>query len=1066
MPEERKLVSILFADVSGSTALGETLDPEDVRALMGRYYEHARRIVAEHGGTIEKFIGDAVMAVFGLTQAHEDDAERALAAALALRSAVANDEILGASFQLRIGINTGEVVAASDLSSGDFLVTGDTVNVTARLQQHASPGEIIAGERTYNSAQSAFLFDEPYQIIAKGKSQPLQAFPLTGVRETRLVNRPPFVGRKQDLMQLALLEARVIEEQRPQLVSIVAPAGTGKTRLLEEFLRRLDPEEGFQTAIVRCLPYGQTLTYWPLRGMLNGLLRGEEVAKPQIMAVFTQAGYQSEDALRLSELILATLGIESDSSGTTDRESIFAAWRLLIEAFSHQAPRILIFEDLHWASESMLDLVEHITHQHTHAQLLLIVLSRPELLGRRPAWGGGRQNFTAIALQPLTSAQTHSLVERLSADLPTAMRQQIIERSGGNPFFALELVRGLTERGLSGESATLNRLPDTVHAAVQARIDLLTKQERMVLQVASVASRAIRPAMLQAILHEYSLHEIEVALDGLLSRDMLQLGAGDVYAFRHILIRDVAYSTISRTQRIVLHSKIAAWLESTEADQLDAFAALIAYHYREAILLARQSAIPKPLPHETARAIFFLERAGALAARSGAFIEAKDHLRNAIILAPEAEHLRLYECLGDHLIWGDTVIEAYSSALERWQAEGELSPLTGARLIRKLLAAYNKANTFPEQEKIDALWNQARQLVEQAGDQAELWRFRVAALSQLLQQALRRGSISQDEARDGIATCQEAAAFFEQQEDWSMLDAALDIWIAFLETAGNHAEALIVCRRRLATPDITAYTRGDIASTMGGIYFLLGDYERCLATVREALAALHPGDPIEYFAGAVSIAMWATYVSGQWEKNPPLLKALEQIWERLQLRPGAGRVIFDSYMALLLLAKAREDRPTMDLAASIIEQMFSGDAGIKDIIAFMRDDDVSKLNVEKLATGVTGLFLACFNEANVPAPQRLMQVSVFQNDMTTQCAQIARAILDNDNDQLARAIDEAEAHQLIVYAARMRVVLAQRTRDRSLLDLARPVLERLEDRHFLRRLEDVEAALREIEEGE
>src|SRR5579885_1344772 len=226
MPEERKLVSILFADVSGSTALGESLDPEDVRTLMRRYYEHARRVVAAHGGTIEKFIGDAVMAVFGLIQAHEDDAERALAAALALRTAVANDEILGAAFQLRMGVNTGEVVATSDLSSGDFLVTGDTVNVTARLQQHANPGEIIAGERIFYSAQSAFLFDEPGLISVKGKSLPLRAYPLKGVREARIVNRPPFVGRKQDLMQLALLEARVIEERRPQLVSIVAPAGT------------------------------------------------------------------------------------------------------------------------------------------------------------------------------------------------------------------------------------------------------------------------------------------------------------------------------------------------------------------------------------------------------------------------------------------------------------------------------------------------------------------------------------------------------------------------------------------------------------------------------------------------------------------------------------------------------------------------------------------------------------------------------------------------------------------------------------------------------------------------
>ena len=259
MPEERKLVTILFADVTGSTALGESLDPEDVRALMGRYYAHARDVVAAHGGTVEKFIGDAVMAVFGLTQAHGDDAERALAAAMALRETVANDEILGQSFQLRIGVNTGEVVATSDPSSGDFLITGDAVNVAARLQQHTSPGEITAGERTANAAQTAFAFEEARMVEVKGKKLPLRVYPLKGVLSVRKVFRPPFVGRKSDLMQLELLKERVIEEEIPQLVSIVAPAGTGKTRLLEEFLKRIDPDEGFEVAMVIWPPSGVNL---------------------------------------------------------------------------------------------------------------------------------------------------------------------------------------------------------------------------------------------------------------------------------------------------------------------------------------------------------------------------------------------------------------------------------------------------------------------------------------------------------------------------------------------------------------------------------------------------------------------------------------------------------------------------------------------------------------------------------------------------------------------------------------------------------------------------------------
>ena len=286
-PDERKLVTILFADVTGSTALGEEIDPEDVRALMGRYYDHARQVVSDHGGTLEKFIGDAVVVVFGLPQAHGDDAERAVAAALALREAVDKDTVLRDQVTLRIGINTGEVVATSDPSSGDFLVTGDAMNVAARL--------------------------------------------------------------------------------------------------LEESLERLDPDEGWRVATGRCLPYGQALTYWPLRGLLTDLVGGIE--RDRVIDSFVTGGYSPEDTARLADLVLAPLGIESEN--VTERESIFSAWRLLIETLAKDAPRIIVFEDLHWASDSLLDLVEHVMHPRTKAPLLMIAISRPELLDRRPTWGGG-----------------------------------------------------------------------------------------------------------------------------------------------------------------------------------------------------------------------------------------------------------------------------------------------------------------------------------------------------------------------------------------------------------------------------------------------------------------------------------------------------------------------------------------------------------------------------------------------------------------------------------------------------------------------------------------------------
>ena len=1058
MPEERKLVTILFADVTGSTALGESLDPEDVRALMGRYYAHAREVVAAHGGTVEKFIGDAVMAVFGLTQAHGDDAERALAAAMALRETVANDEVLGQSFQLRIGVNTGEVVATSDPSSGDFLITGDAVNVAARLQQHTSPGEITVGDRTANAAQTAFAFEEPRMVEVKGKKLPLRVYPLKGVLSVRKVFRPPFVGRKSDLMQLELLKERVIEEEIPQLVSIVAPAGTGKTRLLEEFLKRIDPDEGFEVAVVRCLPYGQTLTYWPLRGLLDGLLVGAEVTKERIQAIFTTGGYKVEDASRLSDLILATLGIEADSAGAGDRESIFMAWRLLIEAFAQQAPRIMVFEDLHWASDSMLDLVEHIISVRTHARLLIIVLSRPELLDRRPTWGGGRQNFTALALQPLSSKLTQDLIKQLTASFPETVRGKIVERSGGNPFFALELVRGLNERGVSGESAALDMLPDTVYAAVLARLDLLSKYERTILQVASVASRSIRPEMLRAVLDDFSEQQIDSALSGLMERDMLMPTESGMLAFRHILIRDVAYGTLSRAERIRLHSRIASWLETAAGEQLDQYAQIIAYHYREAVMLGRQAAVPKPMPVETAKAVQYLERAGDLASRAGAFSEAESYLKDAIIFAPQSEQLRLNERLGDDLIWGDAAAQGYKAALERWRAEGEQDPLVGARLLRKLLVAYKTSNR-PERDELDNLWNQAGELAEQAGDEAELWRYRVAAKSWLLQKSFARGTIDEAEAQDALAVCKEAGAFFERVEDWRFLDETLDTWASFMGTIAAHSDALAISRRRLAAPGITTKERGDAVSTMVTTYFLLGDYGQCIATVREALASLHPGEPVEYFAMAVSLAMWAVYVPGCWDEASPLLDAVSQIWERLQLRPGAGIVMFDAFLASLLMAKAREDRPALDIATSTFERMFPGDPDAKEFVSIMREGNIGELDLEKTGSGVAGILISMYSEAGLQTPQKFMQGGVFQNDMTTWCMQIAQALHDNDNTRLAQAIDDAEAHQLVVHAARMRIVLAQRTGDRSQLERARTVLERLQDRYCLRKLEEVEAAI-------
>ncbi len=608
LSEERKLVSILFAEVTEASTLEETLDPEDVRVLMERYYALVQRVISDYGGIFEKFAGDSILAVFGLPHAYGDDAERAAAAALALCEAMENDQTLSGCLQLQIGINTGEVVATSNPSSEIFDVKGETVTIATRLQQAANASEILAGERTAQAARTAFVFAEERQVTVKGRKKPLRAFPLTAVRQLRQTDRPPLVGRRQDLLQLELLQSRTLEEQRPQLVSIIAPVGTGKSRLLEEFLSRLDPEDSFHHATARCLPYGQNLTYAPLRGLLSELL-ANNFDRSQIIDVFVRGGYTTEDASSLAGHVLTALSVQEEENH--DRESIFSAWRLLIELLARQTQRIVIFENLHWGSDSLLDLVEHIMHPRTQAPLLVMVLSRPELLERRPTWGGGRQNFIMLTLKPLTDIQSQELVGRLMPELSSEIRRRIAQRSGGNPFFAIELIHVIAEQETSrGKDIDLDVLPDTVHAAILAQLDRLSPQQRRIAQVASVVGPTFHPTTLYAVISDLQPGEIDAALDALLLSNLIVLAEDGNDAFRHTLIRDVAYETLSRTERIRLHAAIVSNLAPSVTEHTDEYMELLGYHYREAVQLARQSAVPIELPSELTHALHSWRRRG------------------------------------------------------------------------------------------------------------------------------------------------------------------------------------------------------------------------------------------------------------------------------------------------------------------------------------------------------------------------------------------------------------------------------------------------------------------------
>lgn len=1101
MPEERKLVTVLFADVTGSTILGDTLDPEDVRTLMNSYYTHARNIIPAYGGTLEKFIGDAVMAVFGLPLAHSNDSERALAAALALRQAIAEDELLGSTFQLRIGIDTGEVMATSDHSDGDFLVTGDTVNMAARLQQNANPGEIIAGERTYASTQQAFLFEEVRKVKVKGKPLALKIYPLLSERDRRQVVHPPLVGRQQDLQQLALLWNRAQEEQRPQLISIIAPAGTGKTRLLEEFQQVLETTKPLRVATARCLPYGQTMIYWPLRGLLTELLDNEP-DKKLLAECFQQGGYSAPDSLHLAELILTTL-LQYPQSGSSnrehsasatlqsgyqinpnrssdsvlgidgerlqDRESIFMAWRMLIEVLSWRTPHIIIFEDLHWASDSLLDLVEHIISLQTNSQLLLLALSRPELLDRRPNWGGGRQNYTSLALQPLNHQQTLALIEHLTSSLPRLICEQIVERSGGNPFFALEIVRSLNERGLGGERATLALLPDTVHAIIQARLDQLSPVERGAIQVASVAGRAFQKNMLTDILCDYSLQEIEQALDGLLTRDLLVLNKGGIFTFRHIIIRDVAYNTLARSARIHLHEQIATWLEDTGYERIDEYVELIAYHYREAVLLGRRSAVLQTLPIDSERAIHFLKRAAELANRSGAYAEAHNYLQSAITIASKETYVELYEQLGDNIWWTDTSIEAFEKALGYWRKSEDPDPLTGARLLRKMLVSYTRGGIVSLIENADIAeriktWRlEALELGQFSGDEDEQWHLRVLDLFLTSANFADMDALAPLAERRSMA--QEAISYFEHKEDWVALSETLDGYGFFCRENGDPQEALKAAERRLTIPDLPAIEQGDAFNMVVQGYANTGNYQRSIETVRQALQKRRPGQPLIHLGSSISTAMALAYHCGLWSTIEELRPALEEVREQTLYETTTGRIVIDGYYYLLLLALAREDTATVDIAINILRNYFAKFPGrllsVNSIAnAFMNDDP----NMLELADPhyMAQPMLLFYNEHGIPSPEAVLEQATASGWLSwvhEGAHKIAQPLKNNDMIGLAEAIDEAEQQHIVVHAARMRIVLAQHTGDASQLQRARNVLLGLNDKQYLRRLAAVEEML-------
>jgi class 3 adenylate cyclase len=595
---ERKVVSVLFADLVGFTSRAESLDPEDVEAILRPYHDRLRVELEARGGTVEKLIGDAVMAVFGAPVAHEDDPERAVRAALAIRDWIREEEDL----EVRIAVNTGEVLVALEPRPGAErgLVAGDVVNTAARLQTAAPVNGILVGESTHNATSRVIEYRDAPPVEAKGKSHPVPVWEVIEARSrygSDVLRRPrtPLVGRESELSLLVNTLTRVQHERSPQLITLVGVPGIGKSRLVHELFTAVDerPELVYWRQ-GRCLPYGEGVAFWALGEILKahaGILEGEpeERAAEKLQAVVDEAVPEPDEAAWITRELRPLLGYSATEEPSGDRRvESFAAWRRFFEGLAELDPLVLVFEDLHWADEGLLDFVDHLVDWATGVSILVVATARPELLARRPSWAGGKPNATTISLSPLSEQETaklvHGLLER--AVLPADVQAALLDRAGGNPLYAEEFARIALERGALEADAADLPLPETVQSLIAARLDALSGEEKALVKDAAVVGKVFWLGAVEQ-LGGVERRQGEALLHGLerkqfVRRERRSSIDGDTqYVFAHTLMRDVAYGQIPRADRTEKHRRAAGWIESL--GRPEDYAEQRAHHYSGAL---------------------------------------------------------------------------------------------------------------------------------------------------------------------------------------------------------------------------------------------------------------------------------------------------------------------------------------------------------------------------------------------------------------------------------------------------------------------------------------------------
>ena len=661
--EERKVVTVLFADLVGFTSRAEQLDPEDVRAMLSPYYARLRSELERRGGTVEKFIGDAVMALFGAPVAHEDDPERAVRAALAIREAIGelNESDPKLELQVRIAVNTGEALVrlGAHPSEGEGMASGDVVNTAARLQASAPVNGILVGETTYRATERQIEYREAPPVTAKGKAAPIVVWEAVEPRARYGVDigrrgRAPLVGREGELDVLLDTLARARSEGASQLVTLVGVPGIGKSRLVVELSAAIDdqPELIFWRQ-GRSLPYGEGVTFWALAEIVKaqaGILETDsaEQALEKLRRTIEDGTADSGEAAWIEGHLRPLVGLEDDAQLRDDRQAeAFGAWRRFFEHLAERSPLVLVFEDLHWADDGLLDFIDYLAEWASDVRLLVVCVARPELLTRRPGWGGGKPNATTLSLSPLSREETARLIAALleQAVLPAELQSALLLRAEGNPLYAEEYVRMLEDRGLLRKEDGTWRfeqvedfpLPESVQGIVAARLDALSTDEKALVQDAAVLGKVFWIGAVAAV-GKKERWEIEQLLHALGRKEFIRrerrssVAGEEQYTFLHVLVRDVAYGQIPRGSRSDRHRAAAEWIASLGIDRSEDRAEMLAHHYLSAIELARAAGQDANEFAEPAR--LALREAGDRAMSLNAFIAASRFYAAALELWP------------------------------------------------------------------------------------------------------------------------------------------------------------------------------------------------------------------------------------------------------------------------------------------------------------------------------------------------------------------------------------------------------------------------------------------------